>query len=136
MKTKFKHLSSAIILTAFIALAFGSGDDKKSSSKSSDSTSSSSAEETSNEVEILSTSSSYEPVTNSYTIHCRVKNNTDDLVTYVDLKATFYNKDGKIVGTGLGNAANLAQGAEKTIDVMGLDIDNVDHYEVQVNNVM
>ncbi|MDD3005839.1 FxLYD domain-containing protein, partial [Flavobacterium sp.] len=58
----------------------------------------------------------------------------DKLINYVDIKATFYDKDGNIVGTGLGNAANFAGGAEKTIDVIGLDIQNCEKYEVQVNN--
>ncbi|MDR9399578.1 MAG: FxLYD domain-containing protein, partial [Salibacter sp.] len=67
---------------------------------------------------------------------CRVKNNTDDLATYVELKGTFYDENGKIVGTAMGNATNLASNAEKTIDVLGLDIDNAAKYEIQVNNVM
>ncbi|WP_309640746.1 FxLYD domain-containing protein [Flavobacterium sp.] len=93
-------------------------------------------EETKPDVEILKQSSSYEDVMDVYTIHCRVRNNTDELINYVDLQATFYDKQGNIVGTGIGNAANFAAGAEKTIDVMGLDIQNCETYEVQVNNVM
>jgi len=86
------------------------------------------------EVEILKHNATFEESMDSYTIHCRVKNNTDKLIDYLDIKATFYDKDGNIVGTGLGNAANFAGGAEKTIDVIGLDIQNCEKYEVQVNN--
>jgi len=87
-------------------------------------------------VEILQHSYQYEPSLNYYTIHCRVKNNTSRLVSYLDIKATFYDKGKKIVGTGLGNAANLAAGAEKTVDVMALDVDNADDYEVQIDNII
>jgi len=97
---------------------------------------SSAVDETKPEVEILKQTSTYEDVMDAYTIHCRVRNNTDELITYVDLKATFYDKQGNIVGTGLGNAVNFAAGAEKTIDVMGMDIQNCDTYEVQVDNIM
>lgn len=93
-------------------------------------------EETKPDIEILKQSSTYEDVMDAYTIHCRVRNNTDELINYVDLKATFYDKQGNIVGTGMGNAVNFAAGAEKTIDVMGMDIQNCDTYEVQVDNVM
>lgn len=93
-------------------------------------------EETKPDIEILKQSSTYEDVMDAYTIHCRVRNNTDELVNYVDLKATFYDKQGNIVGTGLGNAVNFAAGAEKTIDVMGMDIQNCDTYEVQVDNIL
>jgi tetratricopeptide (TPR) repeat protein len=86
-------------------------------------------------VEILKYSSDYESTMNSYTITCRVKNNTDKLVSYMDIQATFYDKDGKIVGTGMGNAVNLAAGAEKTIKVLALDIDNADKCEVQIDNI-
>jgi Tfp pilus assembly protein PilF len=86
-------------------------------------------------VEIIKYSSDYESTMNSYTITCRVKNNTDKLVSYMDIQATFYDKDGKIVGTGMGNAVNLAAGAEKTIKVLALDIDNADKCEVQIDNI-
>ncbi|WP_211196215.1 FxLYD domain-containing protein [Flavobacterium sp. H122] len=88
------------------------------------------------DVEILKQTATYQDVMNAYTIHCRVRNNTSELISYVDLKATFYDKKGNIVGTGIGNAANFAAGAEKTIDVMGVDIQNCDNYEVQVNNIL
>lgn len=72
----------------------------------------------------------------SYTIHCRVRNNTDKLISYVSLNATFYDKSGKIVGTGMGNDLNLAAGKEKTIDVVALSIENADHYDVEIDDVM
>lgn len=87
------------------------------------------------EVEILKHNATFEERMNIYTIHCRVKNNTDNLIDYLDIKATFYDKDRNIVGTGFGNAANLAGGAEKTIDVIGLDIQNCEKYEVQIDNL-
>ncbi len=92
--------------------------------------------ETKPEVEILKQSLTDAAILNGYTIHCKVRNNTDELINYVDLKATFYDKQGNIIGTGLGNTINFAAGAEKTIDVKGMDIRNCDTYTVQVYNVM
>jgi len=128
---KMQHALSVAVLSGFVLMAFGSDDDKKTT------VTTETGESVSKPVvEILDHSATYEDMTNTYTVHCRIKNNSDDLVNYVDLNATFYDKAGKIVGTGMGNAANLAAGAEKTVDVMGLDIDNCETYEVQVNNVL
>ncbi|SHG36475.1 FxLYD domain-containing protein [Flavobacterium johnsoniae] len=135
MKRKVQHLFSALTLAGFIFIAFGSGDDKKSNSINS-STAISTTENSKPDVEILKQSANYEPALSSYTIHCRVKNNTNELITYLDLKATFYDKKGNIVGTGIGNAANFAAGAEKTVDAIGLDIQNCENYEVEIGNVM
>lgn len=88
------------------------------------------------DIEILKHSMTYESTMGAHTIHCRTRNNTDKLVMYMDIKATFYDKDGNIVGTGLGNTANLAGHAEKTIDVMAIGVENASKYEVQVDNVM
>lgn len=134
MKKRAQHLLSAFVLTAFLFMAFGSDDDKKETEKSSNLSESGTSSENTPDIEILKHDATFEESMDSYTIHCRVKNNTDKLINYVDIKATFYDKDGNIVGTGLGNAANFAGGAEKTIDVIGLDIQNCEKYEVQVNN--
>lgn len=135
MKRKVQHLFSALTLAGFIFIAFGSGDDEKTSSKF-DSTTISNTGNSKPDVEILKQSAKYEPTLSSYTIHCRLKNNTTELISYLDLKATFYDKNGNIVGTGIGNAANFAAGAEKTVDVMGLDIQNCDKYEVEIGTIL
>ena len=124
-----------VVIAGFLFAAYGSGDDKKSVSTEA----SLNQEATGNEkpeVEILKQTANYEATMDTYTVHCRVKNNTNELINYLDLKATFYNKNGDIVGTGIGNAANLAAGAEKTIDVIGFDIQNAENYEVEVGNVL
>lgn len=139
MKRKVQHLFSALALAGFIFIAFGSGDDKKNNYKNnykSTSTEVANTESSKPEVEIIKQSAKFEPTLSSYTIHCRLKNNTNELITYLDLKATFYDKEGNIVGTGMGNAANFAAGAEKTVDVMGLDIQNCENYEVEVGTVL
>lgn len=69
-------------------------------------------------------------------IHVKVRNNTDHLIQYADLKGVYYNKNKDIVGTGLGNATNIAAGATKTIDIQGLGIDNADSYEIEIGNVL
>ncbi|MGX7666061.1 FxLYD domain-containing protein [Flavobacterium pedocola] len=138
MKKRVQHLLSVIVITGFLFIAYGSGDDKANETTSNVSISSDETviENEKPEVEILKHTANYESTMNAYTVHCRVKNNTDELIDYLDLKATFYNKKGDIVGTGIGNAANLAAGAEKTIDVLGIDIQNAENYEVEVGNVL
>lgn len=132
MNTKtIRHILSATTVCFFIFIAFGSYE----TGTSTDTVTRDDGTEVS-AVEILQQTSEYESYTNSYTIHCRVKNNTSKLITYMDINATFYDKNGVIVGTGMGNTTNLAAGAEKTIDVLGLDINNADKYEVQIDNVM
>lgn len=69
-------------------------------------------------------------------IHVKVRNNTDHLISYADLKGVYYNKKGDVVGTGMGNAANIAAGATKTIDVMSMGIEGASRYEVEVGNVI
>ncbi|OXA91262.1 FxLYD domain-containing protein [Flavobacterium hercynium] len=135
MKKTVQHLFSVLALAGFIFIAFGSDDSKKSNSKKY-SRGAETVEYSKPEVEILKHSAKYESTFNSYKIHCRIKNNSDELINYLDLKATFYDKDGNIVGTGMGNAANFAAGAEKTVDVMGLDIQNCETYEVEVGTVL
>ena len=139
MKRKVQHLFSALVVAGFIFIAFGSMDDEKTKFKTNSKTDFTTSSETTNskpDVEILKQSAKYEPTLSSYTIHCRLKNNTSNLISYLDLKATFYDKDGNIVGTGMGNAANFAAGAEKTVDVMGLDIQNCETYEVEIGTIL
>lgn len=137
MKRKVQHLFSALVLAGFIFIAFGSGDDEKTKRNlNSSSTTITETERTEPDVEIIKQSAKYEPTLSSYTIHCRIKNNTDELISYIDLNATFYDKKGNIVGTGMGNAANFAAGSEKTIDIIGLDIKNCETYDVEIGNIM
>lgn len=134
MNKKIRHFVSAIAVGVFLVFAYGS-DDSSSTGTGTDTVKTESGE-SKPAVEILQHKANYEATMNSYTIHCRVKNNTEKLVSYLDIQATFYDEKGNIVGTGMGNAANLAAGAEKTVDVMALDIDNAAKYEVQVDNIM
>lgn len=133
MKKTFINVASALAVAGFIFIAFSSDDEKTGSGTDTVKTEQGDSKPA---IEILQHSSDYEPTMNSYTIHCRVKNNTDKLVSYMDIQATYYAKDGKIVGTGIGNAANLAAGAEKTVNVMALGIENAAKYEVQVENIL
>lgn len=135
MKRRIQHLVSALALAGFIFVAFGSGDEEKHNSTK-DFTDSNTTENSKPDVEILKQSAKYDTTMSAYTIHCRLRNNTNELINYIDLKATFYDKDGNIVGTGIGNAANFAAGAEKTIDIIGLDIQNCENYEVEIGNIM
>lgn len=137
MKKAILNLASIAGLCTFAFMFYASGDVKKD--KASGSQSGSDIEEkTENkkDVEILKSSATYEPYMKAYTVHCRIKNNTNKLISYLDLTATYYDKSGKIVGTGMGNCVNLPAGEERTVDVMGLDISNKATYEVEVGTVM
>ena len=131
---KFGCLSViAIVAIVFIVGIFASDSEYSSSETKSVTTETG---ETKPEVEILQTSDEFEPYSESYTIHVRVKNNGDKLIKYLQLNGTWFDKEGKIVGTGMGNTTNFASGAEKTVDVMGMDIQEADRYEIQIENVM
>jgi hypothetical protein len=92
------------------------------------------AEESKPELEILKSSESANEF--ARTIHVKVRNNTDHLISYADLKGVYYDKKGGIVGTGMGNATNIAAGATKTIDILSMGIEKADRYEVEMGNVM
>ncbi|MFD2787958.1 FxLYD domain-containing protein [Hymenobacter rubripertinctus] len=94
----------------------------------------SAATEDKQDLEILKTSETNNEF--GRTVHVKVRNNTDRLIQYVDLKSVYYNKNKDIVGTGIGNAMNLAAGATKTIDIMAMGIDGATSYEVEVGNVL
>lgn len=85
-------------------------------------------------LEILQTTSKNDGFANY--VYVRVKNNTGNLCSYAGLKVTYFDKAGKIVGTGMGNTSNLAAGAERTIDCIAMNIDGADKYEVEIENVM
>jgi hypothetical protein len=87
-------------------------------------------------VEIVKTSSKYNETLDGYKLFCQVKNNSASLLKYVTVKATFYNSDGKIVGTGVGNATNISSNAESTITIFASNVTNATKYDVKVSNVM
>ena len=95
-----------IVVTLIIALIViaNVGDNKKAVSSSEtkkapvDNTANDiQVEESKPDVEILKQSATYEETMSAYTIHCRVRNNTDELITYVDLKFPFV-----VVWSGIG----------------------------------
>lgn len=69
-------------------------------------------------------------------VHVEVKNNSDQLIQYVELKGVWKDASGNIVGTGIGNASNLPAGQTKTIDVTGLDIQNAATYDIEISQVL
>lgn len=88
------------------------------------------------DVEIVQTSSKYNQTIDGYKVFCRVKNNSTSLVKFVTVKATFYNSDGKIVGTGVGTTSNLSSNTESTITIFATNVTNASKYDVKVSNVM
>ncbi len=61
-----------------------------------------------------------------------VKNNSGVLQEYVQVNATWYDKDGKLVGKGMGNTTNLADGAKRNIEVHCSDIIGGVKYELEI----
>ena len=132
-----------VVVVAFILLGILLPDPKKGSSAgatalaepaSTDAATSAPAAEDKPDLEVLKTSETANEI--ARTIHVKVRNNTDHLISYADLKGVYYDKKDGIVGTGMGNAANIAAGATKTIDIMSMGIEGADHYEVEVGNVL
>lgn len=87
-------------------------------------------------VEILQHKADYEKYSKSYTVHVRCKNNTENLIKYLQINVTFYDKEGNIVGTGIGNTTNFAAGKERTVDVIAMEIEGADNYELDIENIM
>jgi hypothetical protein len=123
-------MKNLIILSLICLVAF------TGCKKSTENKNESSSVKTKPDIEILNNDETHEPVTNTRTVHVRIKNNTDKLVEYIDLKSVYYDGEKKIVGTGIGNTANLAAGATKTIDVMAMGIENAKTYDIEIGNVM
>ena len=66
-----------------------------------------------------------------------IKNNTNRTASYIDLKSVFYNEQNAIVGTGMGNATDIAAGQTKTIDILTMDnIETAKQFKVEIGNVM
>ena len=66
------------------------------------------------------------------TVHVEVKNNTNDLLTAGQIKVIYEDKDGNIVGTGLGTILNLAAGKTKVVDCLAVDVEGAATYSVEV----
>ena len=66
------------------------------------------------------------------TVHVEVKNNTNDLLTAGQIKVIYEDKDGNIVGTGLGTILNLAAGKTKVVDCLAMDVEGAATYSVEV----
>lgn len=71
-------------------------------------------------------------------VYGEVSNNTSSLLTYADFTATFYDSDGKILGTGIGNLANLPAHESKTVQIMafGIEPSRINNYKVDVGNTL
>lgn len=72
----------------------------------------------------------------SRTVHVEVKNNTDKLLSTGQIKIVYTDKDGTIVGTGLGTILNLGSGKTKVVDCLAMSIEGATNYEVQVEPLL
>lgn len=75
---------------------------------------------------------SVDQVANSYYIFCRVKNSTSTMIDYVQVNATFFDKNKQVIGKAMGNTTNLGAGYERTIEIVAMDIDSPDSYELDI----
>jgi hypothetical protein len=149
MKTFFKIIGYTFLFFIALGVIGALIDDDSSSSTSSGSETTGAAiktefdEEMANEkaevakpdIELLKHNAKWGEYGNSVTIHCRVKNNTNKLASYVEVSVTFFDKDGTVVGTGMGNTTNFAAGKERTIDALAMNIEDAAKYEVDITNV-
>lgn len=129
-----KYLLSAIVITLFMVIAFsssGSDEQTEDTAVSMDSV----IEDQS--IEILSHSATYDSLTHSYTISCSVKNTSDKPITHAEITSTCYDREDHSIGTGPGNIKNLPAGAETTIEmhVLGIQDSAVTH-TVEVGKVI
>jgi archaellum component FlaG (FlaF/FlaG flagellin family) len=137
MKKAIKYILmgfGVIMIIGIIAAALSSN--KPTVSSSSSKGEKSETKTSKNDLEILQETSESQVLGSDtvVTVHVQVKNNTDELKQYVQASATFYDADGKIVGTGMGNTTNLSAGAKRTIDVQGMNVSNGHHYELEVHD--
>lgn len=72
----------------------------------------------------------------STTVFAVVKNNSDKTASYLDISSYFYDAEGVVLGSGMGNATEIAPGATKTIEIMCVDdVSKATQYKVELGNV-
>jgi uncharacterized protein YcfL len=130
---KFLQIAGGILLVLLVIGYFSSND------KAENTTSTEVKEEVSTPekpaIEILSQNfidSDFTP-----RIVVEIKNNSNKTASYIQLKSVFYDSENKIIGTGIGNAADVYAGQTKTIDIITIDeISNAKQFKVELDNVM
>jgi hypothetical protein len=86
-------------------------------------------------IRIISQNDTYEEATGTHTVHVEFQNISNKLITYIGMKSIYYDKNGKIVGTGMGNSTNIGSNDTKVLDILGMDIQNAKKYKIQVEDV-
>lgn len=73
----------------------------------------------------------------STTVIAVIHNNANKVATYVDLSSYFYDADGKVIATGMGNATNIEPGQSKNVEILCADkVTGATQYKVELGNVM
>ena len=134
MSLRKKYLLSAIVITLFMIIAFsssGSDDRVEDTSSSADSLSEGHL------LKILSQSATYDSITHSYTISCHVKNTGDKPIEHAEITSTCYDREEHVIGTGPGNIKDLPAGAETTIEmhVLGIE-DSSSTHKVEIGKIV
>ena len=120
MKQFRLYVLSSSLIAMFLFFALASSEEKPAASK----------------VTIIQHSIKQQQITGAYYVYCQVKNSTEDLLSYVEINVTFFDKDKKIVGKAMGNTNNLAANAERTLEAIGIGVENVATYEVEVSQAI
>ncbi|MRG45898.1 hypothetical protein GFS24_12280 [Chitinophaga sp. SYP-B3965] len=130
-------IATIIVLSVIANIGKGDKASSSSSSESAPAANSAASSDSKPTIQILQHNEKIENMASETmrTIHVTVQNNGSSLEDYVEVKATWYDKDGKVVGTGMGNTTNLASGAKRTIDVLGLSIEKAVKYDIEALNM-
>ena len=84
------------------------------------------------DVEILSSNETVDAV-GMRIVHVEVRNNSDKLLTAVNLKVIYADENQKIVGTGVGTGLNIAAHTTKVVDCMSMSVIGAKSYKVQID---
>lgn len=121
-----------IVIVGLILLGLLLPDSDKKSNSNAESTEV--AETSKEDIEVVKHNETIDDIMR--TVHVEVKNNTDELLTTGQIKIVYTDKDGAIVGTGLGTILNLAAGKTKVVDCIAMGVDGATEYEVQVEPML
>ena len=131
--SKGVKIGLTVVISIFVLAAVGNDKNKKIEEHTSQDVSKTVEQPRKADIEILQDKASTDAL-GIMTVYVVVRNNSDELKHYVQVDASFFDKDGGIVGTGIGNTSNLAAHSERTINVLAMDIHNAATYKLDVKD--
>lgn len=88
------------------------------------------------DIQIVTHNGKRSEYTDAIHVYCTVKNTTDRLASYVGVEIVCYDKNGIVIGTGIGNTANLPAYDTRVIEAIAVDVPRVNTYEVIVSTAI